>query len=67
MKDEDIEKKIEDLQNKYFMSSNEHTRNQLVDLLDIFQSELTERQQIKYAKEILENTNSELYDLINIK
>lgn len=67
LKDEELQKKIEDLQNKYFIATSEHIKNQIIDLLDIYNSEILERQKKRYYKEVLENSNSELYDLINIK
>jgi len=65
--DDQLQKKIEDLQSKYFSASTQNLKDQLVGYLEIYQNEVLERQMAKYQKE-KESQDDTLFDeLINIR
>jgi len=65
--DDQLQKKIEDLQSKYFSAPTQNLKDQLVGYLEIYQNEVLERQMAKYQKE-KESEDDTLFDeLINIR
>lgn len=65
--DDQLQKKIEDLQSKYFSAPTQNLKDQLVGYLEIYQNEVLERQMAKYQKE-KESQDDTLFDeLINIR
>lgn len=65
MKDSDLETKISDLTNKYFMTSNIEVRSQMIMVLDSYKEELSKRRQAS-LKKMMENRDKNLDKLINI-
>lgn len=67
MTEDQLLKKVEELQNFYFMSPSKELQSQIIDLLDVYQTALQEKQIESYKKEIIEGQADAFDDLINIK
>ena len=67
MTEDQLLKKVEELQNFYFMSPSKELQSQIIDLLDVYQAALQEKQIESYKKEIIEGQANAFDDLINIK
>ena len=67
MTEDQLLKKVEELQNFYFMSPSKELQSQIIDLLDVYQTALQEKQIESYKKEIIEGQANAFDDLINIK
>ena len=67
MTEDQLLKKVEELQNFYFMSPSKELQSQIIDLLDAYQAALQEKQIESYKKEIIEGQADAFDDLINIK
>ena len=67
MTEDQLLKKVEELQNFYFMSPSKELQSQIIDLLDVYQAALQEKQIESYKKEIIEGQADAFDDLINIK
>lgn len=67
MTEDQLLKKVEELQNFYFMSPSKELQSQIIDLLDVYQASLQEKQIESYKKEIIEGQADAFDDLINIK
>lgn len=65
LKDSDIEKHVNDLTRKYFMTSNAELRSQLCLILDTYKEELSVRRAQELERSIADK-NKDLDKLINI-
>lgn len=65
IKDQEIESKINDLTNKYFMTANPYLKEQIAVVLNIYTETIQNRRQ-KNLKEAMDNRDKDLDNLINI-
>lgn len=65
LKIQDLEHKINDLTNKYFLTKNTYVREQIVNLLASYKEELYNRQQQELEK-AMTNRDQDLDKIINI-
>lgn len=65
LKNQDLENKINDLTNKYFLTKNMYVREQIVNLLNTYKEELYNRQQRELEK-AMTTRDQDLDNLINI-
>lgn len=65
LKNQDLENKINDLTNKYFLTKNMYVREQIVNLLNTYKEELYNRQQRELEK-AMNTRDQDLDNLINI-
>ena len=65
LKNQDLESKINDLTNKYFLTKNVYIREQIISLLDSYKEELFVRQQQDLEKSMA-TKDQDLDKLINI-
>jgi hypothetical protein len=63
--DNEIEQKIQDLSRKYFMTRNFEIQMQILNFLNIYKEELTNRRAIAWEKQF-QKSNKGLDKLINI-
>ena len=64
--DDQLQKKVEELQKKFFSAPSQHLKDQIVGFLEIYNAEMQERQAIRYEKEKETRDNEAFDDLINI-
>jgi L-arabinose isomerase len=65
LKDAEIEAKINDLRNKYFMTANTGVKAQIAAMLESYKQELGQRRQAEWQK-LMENRDKGLDKLINV-
>jgi len=65
LKDAELDAKIAELSNKYFMVQNPDVKNQIVMLLDSYREELGKRRQAAMSK-MMNNRDKGLDKLINV-
>jgi hypothetical protein len=65
LKDAEIEAKINDLSNKYFMTANTGVKAQIAAMLESYKQELGQRRQAEWQK-LMENRDKGLDKLINV-
>ena len=65
LKDNEVESRINDLTKKYFSSSNNEVRNQIIMILDTYREEMSKRQQASYNK-MMSSRNKDLDKLIKV-
>lgn len=65
LKNQDLESKINDLTNKYFLTKNVYIREQIITLLNSYKEELFTRQQQELEKSMI-TKDQDLDKLINI-
>lgn len=65
LKDQELESKINDLTNKYYMTSNPYIREQIISCLNSYKEVFHNRKQ-KELENIMKNQNKDLDNLINI-
>jgi hypothetical protein len=65
LKDAEIEAKINDLSNKYFMTANTGVKAQIAAMLESYKQELRQRRQAEWQK-LMENRDKGLDKLINV-
>lgn len=65
MKDSELESKITDLTNKYFMTANTGVKSQISALLDTYKEELGKRQKAAWDK-MMANRDKSLDKLVKI-
>lgn len=65
LKDSEVETKIHELTNKYFMVSNLEVRNQISALLDDYNAELAKRRNAQLQK-MMDNRDKSLDKLIKV-
>jgi hypothetical protein len=65
MKDSELESKITDLTNKYFMTANTGVKSQISALLDTYKEELSKRQKAAWDK-MMANRDKSLDKLVKI-
>lgn len=65
LSDSEVDKKIVELQKKYFMAVNPQLKMQIANILDMYREEAKARQQRAYEK-MRDDNDSDLDSLINI-
>lgn len=65
LKDSELESKIHDLTNKYFLSGNLAVKNQIASLLDDYNAELSKRRS-EQLKKMMDNRDKSLDKLIKV-
>ena len=65
LNDSDLEKKIQELTSKYFQTNNGDVKVQIMNFLDIYKQELSDRRARAWEKQFQKN-NKDLDKLINI-
>jgi hypothetical protein len=65
LNDIDLEKKIQELTSKYFQTNNSDVKVQIMNFLDIYKQELSDRRARAWEKQFQKN-NKDLDKLINI-
>jgi len=65
LNDIDLEKKIQELTSKYFQTNNGDVKVQIMNFLDIYKQELSDRRARAWEKQFQKN-NKDLDKLINI-
>jgi hypothetical protein len=65
LKDAEIEAKINDLSNKYFMTASTGVKAQIAAMLESYKQELGQRRQAEWQK-LMENRDKGLDKLINV-
>jgi hypothetical protein len=65
LKDSEIEAKISDLTNKYFMTSNTMLKNQVASLLEDYKQEMSKRRALQLEK-MMSNRDKTLDKLIKV-
>ena len=64
--DAQIEQKLLKLNHMYFMTENDHVRQQMILLIDGYKLELEERRASAKLKQMQENDDNDLDSLINV-
>ncbi len=65
LKDSELESKIQELTNKYFLSGNLAVKNQISSLLDDYNAELSKRRS-EQLKKMMDNRDKSLDKLIKV-
>jgi hypothetical protein len=65
LKDTEVESKISDLTNKYFMTNNFTVKNQIASLLEDYKQEMSKRRAIQLEK-LMANRDKSLDKLIKV-
>ena len=65
LKDSEVESKISDLTNKYFMTNNFTVKNQIANLLEDYKQEMSKRRAIQLEK-LMANRDKSLDKLIKV-